>query len=211
MRRAGTGLVVLLLAAAAASAQRIEVDNSYYDWSEVPALASFTRYFNPYYFNRETDGTRQRLTIDRSVYWGRGGTRLREIKGAVAEDGVLFYIGAETNFARELSIFGYLYESRHGLNRYTLELMPARTIAGGYIALWSQDGTVKELGTLRNTSFSLECRIPWDELPPELRGPDARDLSMDITTCYYEAASGTYEEFYVTTLYARDLVLPGEM
>ena len=211
MSRPGTLSLMLLLAATAAWAQVIRIDNSYQDWREVPALASFTRYFNPYYFNRETVGTRQRFTIDRSVYWDRGGTRLREIKGAVAEDAIFFYIGSETNFARELSIFAYIYADRRGVNRYTLELMPARTANGGYMALWSHDGAVREIGSLRNTSFSLECRIPWDELPADFRGPEAGDLSVDITTCYHEAASGTYEEFYVTTLYARDLVLPGEM
>jgi hypothetical protein len=203
--------ILMFTATVVAGAQNISVDNSYYDWQDIPALAAFTRYFNPYYFNRESGAARQRLTIDRSVYWDRGGTRLREIKGTIGEEAFFFYIGADTNFARELSIYGYVYEDRSRRNRFALELMPARTSDGGYVALWSDDGEVTEVGVLRNTSFFLECRIPWSELPSELKGANLRELSIDITTCYYEAASGTYEEFYLTTLYLRDLVRPGEI
>ena len=106
-----------------------------------------------------------------------------------------------------MSIFGYLHVGREPgrANRYTLELLPARRQGGGFVALWSPDGTAIEAGELANSSFSLEGRIDLSKLPADLLSAGGQ-LSVDVTSCYYEAASGTYEEFYFTTLYLGDML-----
>lgn len=197
----------VVLAAAAGAESRVRVDNSYLDWQDLPAVASFGEQYDPYYFNRETAGRRETLTVDRSVYWKRGGTQLREIKGILQEDGLYLCIGAQTLFAPQLSIFGYVHLGRQPgqLNRYTLELLPSRRKDGGVVALWSQDGKAIEAGELVNSGPLLEGRIDLAKIPPDLASA-AGQISIDVTTCYYEAASGTYEEFYFTTLYLADLL-----
>lgn len=201
--------LAVLCTAAAGAQSRVRVDNSYLDWMDVPAVASFGEQYDPYYFSRETPGKRETLTVDRSVYWKRGGTQLREIKGLLEDDGLYLYIGAQTNLAPEVSIFGYVHVDRKPgqLNRYTLELLPSRRKDGGFVALWSQDGKAIEAGELANSSSSLEGRIDLSRIPADLASAAGR-ISIDVTTCYHEAASGTYEEFYFTTLYLGDM-LPG--
>jgi hypothetical protein len=206
--RATTALAWLFaLAAGGLGAQNaIAVDNSYFDWQDQPALARFGEQYNPYYFSRESAGKRETLIIDRSLYWNRGGTLIREIKGQISGNELYVYASTQTNLAPETSIFAYVYTGRTPgqLNRYTLELLPSRRKDGGYVALWTRTGAI-EAGELRNSSFTLEARIDLSRLPADLAADRAR-LSIDITSCYHEAASGTYEEFYFTTLYLGDLL-----
>jgi hypothetical protein len=185
----------------------VALDNSYFDWQDMPAAARFSQQYNPYYFSREASGKRDTLTIDRSIYWNRGGTQIREIKGFLDRDALYLYIGTQTNLAPEVSIFAYVHVGREAgrTNRYTLELLPARRKGGGFVALWSPDGKAVEAGELLNSSFSLESRIDVSKLPADLVSA-GDEISVDVTTCYFEAASGTYEEFYFTTLYLSDLV-----
>ena len=62
------------------------------------------------------------------------------------------------------------------------------------------------MSELTSSSISLECRIPLDELPGQLVGGDLGEVSIDLTTCYHESSSGTYEEFFFTTIYFEDLL-----
>ncbi len=199
--------MAVFCAAAAGAESPVRVDNSYLDWQDVPAVARFGEQYDPYYFSKESAGRRETLTVDRSVYWKRGGTQLREIKGVLTDDGLYLYIGTQAMFAPEVSIFGYVHLGRQPgqLNRYTLELLPSRRKDGGFVALWSQDGRAVEAGELVNSSSSLEGRIDLARIPPDLASA-AGQISIDVTTCYHEAASGTYEEFYFTTLYLADLL-----
>ena len=199
--------LAILAAAAAAADPGVAIDNSYFDWQDLPAIARFGDQYSPYYFNREAAGKRETLTLDRSLYWNRGGTQIREIKGTIKGGSLYLYIGTETNFAPEVSIFAYVHVGRKPgeLNRYTLELLPARRKDGGFVALWSRDGKAAEAGVLVNSSFSLECRIDLSRVPADLASAWG-DVSIDVTSCYREAASGTYEEFYFTTLYPADLM-----
>jgi hypothetical protein len=202
------GCLAVLGAAAAAADPGVAIDNSYFDWQDLPAIARFAERYSPYYFSREAGGTRETLTVDRSLYWNRGGTQIREIKGIIEGGSLYLYIGTETNLAPEVSIFGYIYVGRKPgeVNRYALELLPARRKDGGFVALWSRDGKATEAGELVNSSFSLECRIDLSKLPADLVSPSGA-VSVDVTTCYREAASGTYEEFYFTTLYPADITV----
>ena len=197
----------ILAAAVAAADPGIAIDNSYFDWQDVPAVARFADSYSPYYFSRETPGKRETLTVDRSLYWNRGGTQIREIKGIIEGGSLYIYVGTETNLAPEVSIFGYVYLGRKSgeVNRYTLELLPARRKGGGFVAIWSRDGKAVEAGELVNSSFSVECRIDISKVPADIVSAWG-DVSIDVTTCYREAASGTYEEFYFTTLYPADMM-----
>jgi len=185
----------------------VAIDNSYYDWQDLPAVARFGEQYNPYYFSREAGGKRETLTLDRSLYWNRGGTQIREIKGLLEGGNLYIYIGTQTTIAPELSIFGYVHLGRQPgeLNRYTLELLPSRRKDGGFVALWSRSGGAVDAGELANGSVALEGRIDLTKVPADLASARGR-ISIDVTTCYRETASGTYEEFYFTTLYLGDLL-----
>jgi hypothetical protein len=198
-------LALALVAALAAAQPKLSIDNSYFDWQGLPAVASFGERYSPYTFAREAGGRRATLPVSRALYWNRGGTRIREIKGVIEGGSLYVYVSTESNLAPELSIFGYIYSGRTAgeTNRYTLELLPDRRKGGGFVALWSRDGKPIEVGELVNSSSSLEARIDLSKLPPDLR---SADLSVDVTTCYHEESSGTYEEFYFTTLYLPDLL-----
>ena len=199
--------LVLFTAGLAAHGQQPTIDNSYYDWQAFPAMATFSGHYNPYYFSREKAGVRETLGIDRSLYWNWGGSQLREIKGVLANGSLFLQVSSHSNFAKELSIFAYIYDRREtgGNNRYVLEFLPARVNGSGFVALWDANGRPTQIGDLTSSSISLECRIPLEALPSELIAGDLSKLSIDLTTCYHEPSSGTYEEFFFTTVYFEDI------
>jgi hypothetical protein len=206
-------LAVLVAASLPVLAQTLTIDNSYYDWQDIPAMATFSGHYNPFYFSRESGGDRQTLGIDRSLYWSRGGSQLREIKGVLADGNLYLSLSSHSPFAEELSVFAYVYDRRETgePNSYTLELLPARLDGLGFVALWGADGKPRQIGELVSSSISLECRIPMQELPAGLAEGDVTGLSIDLTTCYHEASSGTYEEFFFTTIYFEDILTPADL
>lgn len=205
VRRMAAMAAAGFLWAASGYAEPPAVDNSYYDWQDRPAIAAFSDHYNPVFFSRESGGKRETLPIERALYWNRGGTRLGEIKAVIDGTSLYLYVRSVGAMAPEVSVFGYAYRGRQpgSTNQYALELMPGRDGSQGFVALWTPDGRAVRAGELAGGSVALECRIDLSLLPGDI--PAAGGLSFDVTTCYHERASGTYEEFFFTTLYLEDL------
>ena len=82
----------------------------------------------------------------------------------------------------------------------------------GAVLLWENGRVLPELiGRLVNSSFKMECSLPVENLPKSLIVGNIEDLSFDLTTCYHEAPSGLYEEFFLTTVYFKDILRPRDL
>ncbi len=200
--------LAVLAAAVAAANPGIAIDNSYFDWQDVPAVARFAEQLQSLLLQpRDAGQARDAHGRPLPVLEPRRNPDPRDQGDASKAASLYIYVGTETNLAPEVSIFGYVYVGRKPgeVNRYTLELLPARRKGGGFVAIWSRDGKAVEAGELVNSSFSVECRIDISKVPADIVSA-WDDVSIDVTTCYREAASGTYEEFYFTTLYPADMM-----
>lgn len=178
----------------------ILIDNRYLDWLKVANMASYPDYFVPRRFVREQNGKRTEEPIDRSLYWKKGGTRIQYFK-AVRSDSYLYLLFSSANeLSPGLSYMLYLYQDRSGpAGRYTVEI-PVEKRAG-VVALWengSKSPTV--IGDFVHSTFFLEARIRLDKLPHDLA---AGGWSIDLATAMQDA--GVFEEFYFSTLFARDI------
>jgi hypothetical protein len=207
------GIVSGLLFSQAPGDVPVTIDNSYTDWQRLPASATFSSNYNPAFFSREKGGQRQKLSIEESIYWKRGGTLVRELKSYLDEASLYLYVEVNSPFAEETSLYCYPYSqrARGEVNFFAIELVPEVRQRAGGVLLW-EDGrsTPRIIGTLRSSSISLECVIPLRELPESFTAGDITTLSFDLTSSYYEAVSGMYEEFFFTTLYFKDIVKKGE-
>ena len=192
----------------------VAIDNSYSDWQALPSIATFSSYFSPYYYDRELDGRVERVDIEKSVYWRKGGTQISVFKSFMDTETLYFFLEVASPFASELSIFFYLYPNRDAdvVNSFTLEVVPGSRNKPGAVLLW-QRGLAKPaiVGSMRNSSIKLECAIPIDSFPKSLIVGSVEDLSLDLTSCYYESASGLYEEFFYSTVFFKDLLRPGDL
>ncbi len=191
----------------------ILIDNSYLDWQKFPQQAVFSEYFNPLASLRERGGTAEILVEEDSLYWGKGGTHLREMKAYEDGENLYLYIESSGNFAYDLSIYFYLYAARNSdeENRFTLELLPGKVNMEGAALLWERGiAEPKIIGKLVSGSFMLECMIPLDALPADLAGR-LQDYSFDLSTCYYETASGMYEEFFLSSFYVTEFTSPSTL
>jgi hypothetical protein len=186
----------------------ITIDNSYLDWQKLPASATFSQSYDPVFFSREMGGQVQRLRIEESVYWKKGGTLITEFKSFMDETNLYLYLEVSSPFADETSVYCYPYSQRESkkANFFTIELVPERRDRIGGVLLWESGRVLPEIiGKLRSTSLKLECLIPITDLPKSFVAGDIETLSFDLTTTYHEPASGMYEEFFITTLYFKDI------
>ena len=186
---------------------QITIDGSFIDWQYLPDLVAFSSAFSPVYFNRELNGQNSLEKIDKSLYWTRGGTDLREMKSFVDGTSIYFYFESFTAFSDELSIFLYPYSNRDAatLNQYTIEIIPSMGSRPSLILIWERDRVIPHrIGQISNSSIRMECAVSLEELP--LLNADIETLSFDITTCYHEQVSGLFEEFFFTTIFAKDAI-----
>ena len=192
----------------------VAVDNSYMDWQGLPPITVFSSHFNPVYFTRELKGQSQDLVIEKSIYWQTAGTRITEVKAYMDTENVFLSLQCNGNFAADLSIFLYLYPNRdpEQVNSFTVELVPRQGGGDGAVLLWERGKSIPlAFGKLKNSSFRLECSLPISDLPKSLIVGTIEELSVDLTTCYHEPSSGLYEEFFFTTVFFKDFLLPQDL
>ena len=204
-----TGFICVFFSFAVFAETPVTIDNGYMDWQDIPAMVVFSSTYSPVYFARELDGDVEQFKVERSLYWKKGGTLIREIKSLADGENLNLKIEAYSNFAKEVSIFLYLYPRRdeERLNSFALELITGNGDIPGAVLLWERGRDLpKTAGSLKNGSFLLECSISIAQLPQSLTAGRFEELSFDVATCYHEAASGMYEEFFFTTIYLKDVV-----
>lgn len=184
----------------------ISIDNRYQDWEAVPALRSFTGY-EPASFTREQYGAGLRvLPLGQAKYWQKAGTALGELKAIENGTNLYFFLSTSSAIAEGLSAFLYFQDPKdpEGENRVTVELVPAAAGKEGLAVLWEKDRSPLPAGTLASGSFFLEAALSAATLYSALVSrPEF--VSFDLTTCYFDRNSLSYEEFYFATVALKDI------
>lgn len=191
----------------------ILIDNSYEDWETVPFLAGFAEYFAPLSFTREEYGRDfQSLPLESAKYWQSGGTALSEIKAVAAADRLYLFASTRSAIAENLSIFLYIHSRAESgrENSVTLELIPASAYEPGLVVLWERGREPRLVGRLFSGSFFLEAEIDLAPVRQALSrtfavSPSPEDLRVDLTSCYFDRGSLSYEEFFFSSLSLMDV------
>ena len=191
----------------------IFIDNSYEDWETVPFLAGFAENFAPLSFTREEYGRDfQSLPLNSAKYWQSGGTALSEIKAVAAAERLYLFSSTRSAIAENLSIFLYIHSRAESgrENSVTLELIPASAYEPGLVVLWERGREPRLVGRLFSGSFFLEAEIDMapvrQALSRTLAGsPSQEDLRVDLTSCYFDRGSLSYEEFFFSSLSLMDV------
>ncbi|MBN1835230.1 MAG: hypothetical protein JW820_05220 [Spirochaetales bacterium] len=187
---------------------RFQIDNRYEDWDSIPALVAFPDSHEPESFTRESFGRElEVLPLREARHWRDGGTALGEVKIVRDERGIYLYASTHQAMADDLSLFLYLHPRRDAArgadargadapaNRLTLELVPQTQRAPGLVVLWEKEAEPVVIGRVASGGFFLEAEIRAEALLPYLER--APELSyFDLTTCYFDRSSLSYEEFY---------------
>jgi len=184
------------------------IDNDYSEWENIPDIARFSSFYNPYYFNKEYNKNSEVQKIENSLYWGYNGTNLRQIKIVFHSPALYFYNSFESPIAEGLIIFLYLYKDRQEeeKNKYTLEFNMHPVTGNGKILLWEKGKNFSSLvGFIAVNPRNLEGSLDINALPGDLQPDFMKEYSFDLTTCYFEKRSGMYEEFFFTTIYCKDI------
>ncbi len=192
-------------------APAIRLDQQYEDWEGVPSLATFSGFYEPASFTRQTDQGWEVLPMSDSRHWKTDGTQLNEIKVLAGEDDIWFFVSAQSSVSTRLSIFLYFHdrEAGPGQNRVTLEIAPGDADLPGVVLLWPRgSGSAPQpeaVGRLVSGGFFMEGRVSRKMVEAALGSEGGPEAFFDLTSCYFDRSAGSYEEFYFTTIYLRDI------
>lgn len=204
------------------------IDNRYLDWLAIPALATYSAQYAPESFTRvplagpgvdTTAGPgaaaaeKGGIPVSQSLYWGKGGTRIAELKFTIARNYAYMLFSSTDQLATGLSYLLYYYPDRsNGKSPFTVEI-PV-TGKSGLVVVWEQGKSGPIIvGDYVHSTFYLEARIDLSKLPASLApafspppgGSPATassgDWSVDISTGF--ASGDVREEFYFSTFYMR--------
>jgi hypothetical protein len=182
----------------------VRIDNRYLDWLKVPDLAKFAAAYSPEVFSRESGGRQETLKITESLFWKKGGTGVDTLKVLLEGNRIFFMISGTGEMAEGLSYFFYIFNSRseNGAQRLTVEI-PIHRLSGP-VFLWDPENTEPlYIGTYVRSAFLLEAGVDLDRIPEKIRDQNWTDLSVDFTSCFFNA--GHAEEFYFTTFSETDV------
>jgi hypothetical protein len=167
-------------------------------------ITTFASAFAPVSFTREEAGTFSVLPISDSKFWNRDGTRIAEIDGAKSGTGLVVDIVSASGFSKDVSYFFYLFSAREEGqdNSYTIELKPALAGGeGGIAVLWEKENpSPVPVGKVTVTGETCTLSATLSDLPSDVTKALGSNPSTDITACFFDSASQTYEEFYYATL-----------
>ncbi len=172
----------------------VVLDNHYLDWEPVPPLAQFPERFQPARFAADTVTGRSYEAIDRSRFWGSGGTRLDTFKAVAGERAVYAMASSHGTFERGTSILMFLYrDGDDRAARYTLEI--PITGDSGWVLLWRLGVAEPEVvGNYVADTFVMEAQLRYDLLPAAVATFAAESGFFELATSF----SGTerHEEFF---------------
>lgn len=170
-------------------------------------LASFSEYYDPVYFTRESRDGFSVLPIASSRAWGKPGTRLSLCRGVLSEGTATLTLRSEEGFAPSVSFFLYVFPERSLGDRceFTFEARPDLN-GRSVVVLWQEGSPLPRLvGSARTEGGEFSWTLDVNELPGELAAVFGPSTTFDLTTAWLDEASGTWEEFYFTTFAVVDL------
>ncbi len=175
----------------------------YYDWESTEPIVRFPEHHKPRSFVIETEGLREQRRIERSLFWGRGGSRLESVKAEVKDDEILLLFSTRSETAAGLSLYLYIYPSRDvDTSEFTIEVPVSET--SGPVVLWSvYNDEPRVVGQYLRRAFYVEARIPLASLPADLGEIPFETLSLDLRTSYFDG--GRHEEFHHATIFPAQL------
>lgn len=175
----------------------------YYDWESTEPIIRFPAHHKPETFVIETEEIRELRMIERSLFWGRGGTRLESVKAEVRDDEILLLFSTRSETAAGLSLYLYIYPDRDvDASDFTIEIPVSDN--SGPVVLWSvYNDEPRVVGEYLRRAFYVEARIPIVSLPSDLGEIPFEELSLDLRSSYFDG--GRHEEFHHTTIFPAQL------
>ncbi len=177
--------------------------------SDIPTIVSFSEGFKPLFFYDESGGRVVKRDLVKSLFWNRGGTALRFVKGYVdyLHKRIELLINARDNFSENTSIFLYVYQvGNPSKNSYTVEIKPIFNGENGGIVLWER-GREKPIyiGDVTVSGNSLVGMVAFSMLPWDINSIDVTDIYLELSTAYFNPSKREVEEFVLTTICLKDL------
>ncbi|MCA1754832.1 MAG: hypothetical protein LC641_09095 [Spirochaeta sp.] len=175
----------------------------YYNWEISEPILRFPEHHRPAEFVLQTATDREHRMIERSLFWGRGGTRLESVKAEVRDNDILLLFSTRSETAAGLSLYLYIYPSRDiDSAKFTIEIPVSEN--SGPVVLWSiYNNEPRVVGTFLRRAFYVEARIPLETLPSDLGDIPFEQLSLDLRSSYFDG--GRYEEFHHATIFPAQL------
>jgi hypothetical protein len=172
-----------------------QIDGRILDWLRGEDALRYARTFTPLRIRRESPFTAADISLDDSVYWGRGGTGLDRLRLALDADFLYGMASSYQEIQDGLSLLMYFYRERSetAVNLYTVEV----PIAGntGHVVLWRDGGRVEIVGNYYRGDFFVEFQVNREYLPLEIQQSlqGLQDGSFDVSTGFTDGE--IYEEF----------------
>ncbi|MGA2764315.1 MAG: hypothetical protein ABSG17_13215 [Spirochaetia bacterium] len=178
-------------------------------------LLSFSRSYDPVVFTRELQGGFSVQPIASSHSWTLAGTHITALNARIDQGTLSLTLTTADGFSPDVSYFFYAFAERTAGTpaAFTLELRPRALPDRGACILWQRAadssggsapprifGSVKVEGKTAALAASLTGE------PPDLVQALSAATSFDLTSCWFDKPSGTYEEFYFATVAAADIL-----
>jgi hypothetical protein len=174
-------------------------------------IGAYPATFSPVVFSRESADGFSMHPISESRFWNREGTRLASVTGYRTGPVLTLTVASSTRFSPYVSYFLYLFADRTlaRQNAVTVEIRPAPPAGAPAIAaLWSagvQKPAVVGRVTASEDATAFSLVVEAGELPRKLFAGTSGSPSVDLTACYFDEATGVYEEFSYATFSLADL------
>ena len=178
-------------------------------------LLSFSRSYDPVVFTKESRGGFSVQPIASSHSWTLAGTHITALNARIDQGTLSLSLTTADGFSPDVSYFFYAFAERTAGTpaAFTLELRPRALPDRGACILWQRAadssggsapprifGSVKVEGK----TATLEASLTGE--PPDLVQALSAATSFDLTSCWFDKPSGTYEEFYFATVAAADIL-----
>lgn len=183
-------------------ADRIFIDNNFFEWVTIDSLAEFSPEFTPV-INAERKNKIIPIKSADSLYWEENGVNLKTVKANRDRFGLFFYIQSASRIKKGMSLFLYVHADRN-INEdadYTIEV-PV-DMNEGYVYLWAPDQeTPRIVGVYAKSAKSCEFQIYSQDLAV-IEEHVGENYTIDITSSYITKT--LTEEFFYTTINRNDI------
>jgi hypothetical protein len=178
--------------------------------TETAPIASFSSRYDPGYFTRESKDDFSVHLIADSHSWNLTGTHIASFSASIDKGTLTVTLAAVDNFSQNVSYFIYAFTTRTAgsFAAFTLELRPRALSGYGACILWSNEqgaATPMIFGSMKVEGKTATLVANLNDEPPAVAQAFFGAGSFDLTSCWYDAAGGVYEEFYYATITMADI------